>query len=114
MTEPTPATGWRPPAQPPDVIRSRVRTAAQAAWGVLWAVLARYAADRLGLDLPLEIPAELAYILSGAVVGLFAAAWMWVVARLSRVWPIVERVFLLNGSPVYPGEPVLKAGPKNL
>lgn len=103
-----PAGGWRPPDQPPDWARSRIRTAAQALWGFLWALLARYAADRAGITLPTEIPDELATILSGAAVGLFAAAWMWVVARLSNVWPIVERVFILKGgAPVYPGEPVL-------
>lgn len=108
MTEPPDTTStWRPPTQPPDAIRSKVRTAAQTFWGFLWALLARYAADRLGLKLPTDIPTELAYVLSGATVALFAAAWMWVVARLSRVWPIVERVFVLQGQAVYPGQPVL-------
>lgn len=103
-----PADGWRPPAQPPDWARARIRTAAQGAWGFLWALLARYLAVRAGIQLPTDIPPELEYILSAGAVGLFAAIWMWIVARLAKWWPIVERVFLLQGgAPVYPGEPVL-------
>lgn len=115
LTPPLPQAdtpGWRPPDQPPDWARSRIRTAAQALWGFLWALLARWAADRAGIHLPTEIPAELETILSGAAVGLFAAAWMWVVSRLAKVWPTVERVFILKGgAPVYPGQPVLSRRP---
>jgi hypothetical protein len=90
-----------PPPELPDTVRARVRTAAQALWGVLWAMLARWVAQRYGWELPVEIPDELSVILTGAVVGLFAAAWMFVVARISRYLPAIERVFIMGGRPVY-------------
>lgn len=95
------ATGAAPRPAPPDLVRAKVRTAAQAFWGFVWALLARWAAQELGLDLPDQIPGELVEPLSAASVALFAVVWMWVVGRVSRVAPWFERVFVLRGAPVY-------------
>lgn len=95
-----------PPPELPDKIRARVRTAAQTAWGVLWAMLARWVAQRYGVKLG-DIPDELEAVLTGAAVGLAAAAWMFVVSRITRVLPWFERVFLMTGAPLYVQPPAV-------